>query len=51
MDEPESVPEDDIGVFDACVGVRGDPFGESAGGGTRGLRHVAAGGVELVVFV
>lgn len=53
MVQAEGVPEDDVGVLDGVVGGAGggDPFGEAAGGEPRGLGHVSARGVELVVGV
>lgn len=51
MRDTKGVPENDVGVVDAIVRGLFDPFGEAAGGDARGLRHVAAGGVELIVAV
>ena len=51
MRDTEGVPENDVGVLDVLVGGLFDPFGEAAGGVARGLGHVAAGGVELIVAV
>ena len=51
MCDAEGMPEHDICVFDICVGVLGDPFGEAERGGAGGLGDVAAGGMELVVLV
>lgn len=46
----ERVPQHDVRIGDGLAAVA-DPLRESAGGLTRGLRDVAAGGPELVVLV
>lgn len=51
MRHAEGVPEDNVGVFDAFVAVRGDPGGQALRGLTGGLWDVAARGVDLVVVV
>jgi hypothetical protein len=51
MCDAEGVPQYDVFVRDVDVRVCGDPFGESFGGLAGGLWDMAAGGVELVVFV
>ena len=51
MGDAEGVPEDHVGVVDVLVRGLLDPFGEATRGVARGLRHVPAGGVELVVPV
>ena len=51
MRQTESVPQHDVLVVEVCVRVRGDPGGDALGGFARGLGDVAAGGVELAVFV
>jgi hypothetical protein len=51
MCNSECVPENDIGVDDIRVGVRGDPGRQTFGGFARGLGDVASGGVDLCVFV
>jgi len=45
------VPQHDVLVVEVCVWVCGDPGGDALGGLAGGLGDVAAGGVELVVFV
>lgn len=49
--DAKGVPEDDVGVFDGGGGGVGDPGREAGGGGAGCLGDVAAGGVDLVVFV
>jgi hypothetical protein len=51
MRQSESVPQHDVLVVKARVGVRGDPGGDALRGLAGGLGDVAAGGVELAVFV
>lgn len=51
MCQSEGVPQHDILVVEVCVWVRGDPGGDALGGLAGGLGDVAAGGVELAVFV
>lgn len=51
MRDTERVPDDNVGVVDGCVGVRGNPLGKAARGFAGGLRDMSAGGVELVVLV
>ena len=50
MRDAEGVPEDDVGVVDRGLAI-GDPFGNTPRGFARGLGHVPAGGVELVVGI
>ena len=40
-----------VRIVEVCVWVRGDPGGDALGGLAGGLGDVAAGGVELAVFV
>jgi hypothetical protein len=49
--QSKGVPQHDVLVVEVCVGVRGDPGGDALGGLAGGLGDVAAGGVELAVFV
>ena len=51
MRQSEGVPQHDVFVVEVCVWVRGDPGGDALGGLAGGLGDVAAGGVELAVFV
>lgn len=51
MRQSKGVPQHDVLVVKACVGVRGDPGGDALRGFAGGLGDVAAGGVELAVFV
>lgn len=51
MRDAEGVPEYNVGVLDTLVGGGFNPFGETPRGFAGGLRHVAAGGVELVVAI
>lgn len=50
MGDAECVPENNIGVVDGSVAI-GDPFGNTFGGLTRGLRDMAASGENLVIIV
>jgi hypothetical protein len=45
------VPQHDVLIVEVGVGVGGDPGGDALGGLAGGLGDVAAGGVELAVFV
>ena len=49
--QSEGVPQHDVLIVEVCVWVRGDPGGDALGGLAGGLGDVAAGGVELAVFV
>lgn len=51
VSEAECVPQHDIGVFEVGGWVRRDPGGYALRGLARGLRDVAAGGVDLGVVV
>ena len=51
MRQAKSVPQHDVLVVEVCVWVCGDPGGDALGGLAGGLGDVAAGGVELAVFV
>lgn len=51
MCDAECVPEHNVGVRDVGVRVRGDPGWETARRLARGLRHVTASGVNLVIVV
>jgi hypothetical protein len=48
--DTEGVPEDDVGVVDRGLAI-GDPFWDTPRRLARGLGHVPAGGVELVVGI
>jgi hypothetical protein len=49
--DAKGVPEHDVGIVDGFVLRVEDPGGEAMGGGSGGLRDVAAGGVDLFVGV
>lgn len=51
MCDAKCVPEHNVLVCDVDVGVGSNPFGEAPRWFTRGLRYVAACGVELIVFI
>ena len=51
MREAESVPEHDVGVFDALVAELGDPFRKPFGRLSGSLRHVATSRVDLIVMI
>ena len=51
MCDAKCVPEHNVLVCDVDVGVSSNPLGEAPGWFTRGLRYVAASGVELIVFI
>lgn len=51
MREAESVPEHDVGVFDALVAVLGDPLWKPSGRFSGCLRHVATCRVDLIVVI
>jgi hypothetical protein len=50
MRDAECVPENNICVVDGCIFV-GNPFGDTTGWFTRGLRNVTAGRVYLLVII
>ena len=51
MRQAERVPEHDVGVVERFVWAGGDPGWDALRRLARGLRHVAAGGMDLVVVV
>lgn len=51
MDDAKGVPEHDVSVDDALVRVGGNPLWEARRGVAGGLRHMAAGRVDLGVVV
>jgi hypothetical protein len=51
MRDPERVPKHNVFVRDVNGWIRSNPFREALGWFPGGLWNVAAGGVELVVFV
>lgn len=51
MREAEGVPEDHIRVVEFALRIGCDPGWDTLRRFARGLRHVAAGGVDLVVGV